>query len=189
MVSHVKKSSLMKKRDGKRGRFPGVFTAHPRRPKTPRKITSVFVSNLPMDVTTEELAVYFAKAGILFVDIVTGLPKVKLYYDEAGTFKGEALVIYLKEESVDLAIQLLHETELRPGLPLISVARAGFKPKPEEDALDGSNEAEYIPEINADDVAIELRKRQQIHKLQQYVDRPSCIILCRSCINTRFVFL
>lgn len=38
-----------------------------------------------------------------------------MYYDDEGTFKGEALVIYFKEGSVDLAITLLDDTELELG--------------------------------------------------------------------------
>ena len=38
-----------------------------------------------------------------------------MYYDEEGRFKGEALIIYFKEGSVDLAITLLDDTELEMG--------------------------------------------------------------------------
>jgi HIV Tat-specific factor 1 len=38
-----------------------------------------------------------------------------MYYDEEGRFKGEALIIYFKEGSVDLAITLLDDTELQMG--------------------------------------------------------------------------
>lgn len=44
-----------------------------------------------------------------------GKPRVKLYYDEDGRFKGEALIMYFKEGSVDLAITLLDDTELELG--------------------------------------------------------------------------
>lgn len=38
-----------------------------------------------------------------------------MYYDDKGVFKGEALVMYFKEGSVDLAITLLDDTELELG--------------------------------------------------------------------------
>lgn len=38
-----------------------------------------------------------------------------MYYDDQGRFKGEALVMYFKEGSVDLAITLLDDTELELG--------------------------------------------------------------------------
>lgn len=44
-----------------------------------------------------------------------GKPKVKLYQSEDGTFNGDALVVYYKEESVDLAVTLLDDAELRLG--------------------------------------------------------------------------
>lgn len=44
-----------------------------------------------------------------------GGPRVKLYYDDEGNFKGEALVMYFKEGSVALAVTLLDDTELEMG--------------------------------------------------------------------------
>ena len=42
----------------------------------------------------------------------SGQKRVKIYHDEDGNVKGDALVTYFKPESVPLAIQLLDETEL-----------------------------------------------------------------------------
>ena len=39
-----------------------------------RKVTSVFVSGLPLDVTLEQVADYFKKCGILYEDPHTGSP-------------------------------------------------------------------------------------------------------------------
>ena len=38
-----------------------------------------------------------------------------MYHDDDGQFKGEALIVYFKEGSVDLAITLLDDTELEMG--------------------------------------------------------------------------
>jgi HIV Tat-specific factor 1 len=61
----------------------------------------------------------------MIAEDATGKKRVKLYYDENGSFKGDALVTYFKPESVPLAIQLLDETELPRGdgrsSPLIRV--------------------------------------------------------------------
>lgn len=43
-----------------------------------------------------------------------GQPRVKMYYKD-DQFTGEALVMYFKEGSVDLAITLLDDTELEMG--------------------------------------------------------------------------
>lgn len=78
------------------------------------KNTAVWVSNLPPDATPEQLAAVFSKAGVLLIGD-DGEPRIKLYYDDSGKFKGEALVMYFKEGSVDLAITLLDDTELEFG--------------------------------------------------------------------------
>ncbi|CAJ0750929.1 1_t:CDS:10, partial [Entrophospora sp. SA101] len=51
--------------------------------------TSIYISNLPVDVTENELAEACSKYGVLMVDLAT------------GHLKGDALVTYLKEESAE----------------------------------------------------------------------------------------
>jgi HIV Tat-specific factor 1 len=83
--------------------------------KPPRKSTAVYITNLPLDTTREELASVFSKCGIILLT-PQNTPKINMYTDEAtGMFKGEALVMYYKETSVELAITVLDETELRLG--------------------------------------------------------------------------
>jgi HIV Tat-specific factor 1 len=56
-----------------------------------------------------------------------GEPKIKIYRDEEGQAKGDALVTYYRPESVSLAIQLLDGTELRLGSgKLINVEEASI---------------------------------------------------------------
>ena len=78
------------------------------------KNTAVFVSGLPPDSTFEELVARFKPFGVLMEDD-DEQPRIKLYAKEDGSFSGEALVVYFKEESVDLAIRMLDEAELRLG--------------------------------------------------------------------------
>ncbi|WVF65672.1 hypothetical protein IAT40_000403 [Kwoniella sp. CBS 6097] len=80
----------------------------------PPKKTAVWVTNLPPNATVDTIASVFQKAGVLMIDD-EGEPRIKLYYDDQGKFKGEALVMYFKEGSVDLAITLLDDTELELG--------------------------------------------------------------------------
>jgi len=80
----------------------------------PSKNTAVFVSGLPPDTTESELAARFGKFGVL-MEGDEGMPKIKLYADDNGLFNGEALVVYFMEDSVELAITMLDEAELRIG--------------------------------------------------------------------------
>jgi HIV Tat-specific factor 1 len=93
--------------------------------------TSVYVTGIPPDVTIEELKTKFSKCGVIMEDLETGEPKIKIYRDENGLSKGDALVSYFKEESVPLAIDLLDDSELRPGesATKMSVQVAVFKEK------------------------------------------------------------
>jgi len=73
-----------------------------------------------------------------------GNPKVKLYTDAQGNFKGDALVSYFKQNSVDLACTLFDDTELvlGSGEGNIKVTQAEFKkPSREEEKVKEKNEA------------------------------------------------
>ncbi|KAG5518800.1 hypothetical protein PMAC_002771 [Pneumocystis sp. 'macacae'] len=78
-----------------------------------KKKASVYVSNLPLDVTEDEIRERFSKCGVISENIDTGKPRIKIYVNERGEPKGDAVVIFFREESVKLAIQLLDDTCLR----------------------------------------------------------------------------
>ena len=89
-------------------------------------------------MTEEEFAEFMSKAGIINEDEkgkppaapaagappspilmasadVTGHKRIKLYLDEEGSPKGDGKCTYLRVESVQLALQLLDESDFRPG--------------------------------------------------------------------------
>lgn len=48
-------------------------------------------------------------------EIDSGRERIKMYTDDNGAFKGEALVVYFRPESVNLAIQMLDDSDFRLG--------------------------------------------------------------------------
>ncbi|KAG6845387.1 hypothetical protein H0H87_009734 [Tephrocybe sp. NHM501043] len=102
------------------------------RPSTERKSknTAVYVTGLPLDADVEEIVERFSKCGMIEEDD-EGDPKVKMYAKEDGTFSGEALVVYFKEDSVLLALNILDDAELRFGdsTSVMSVTKADFAHK------------------------------------------------------------
>jgi HIV Tat-specific factor 1 len=98
-----------------------------------RKNTSVYVTNIPRDATHDEVVELFSKYGILAESLDTGEKRVKLYTEDNGNFKGEALVTYFREESVPLAIQMLDDSDFRLGKQdpagTIKVSKADFSHK------------------------------------------------------------
>ena len=53
------------------------------------------------------------KCGVVAEEIDSGRPRIKLYTDADGTFKGDALVVFFKPQSVEMAIMLLDDTDFR----------------------------------------------------------------------------
>lgn len=85
-------------------------------PLPPRENTAVYVTGLPSDTTIEEVKdVFQRKCGVIAEEIDSGKPRIKLYANEDGSFKGDALVVFFKAPSVQMAITLLDETEFRWG--------------------------------------------------------------------------
>ncbi|KAJ9233677.1 hypothetical protein DTO169E5_6882 [Paecilomyces variotii] len=84
--------------------------------KKPRVNTAVYVTSLPLDATLDEIKDVFCKCGVIAEEIDSGRPRIKMYTDENGKFKGDALVVYFRPESVNLAVQMLDETDFRLGM-------------------------------------------------------------------------
>lgn len=105
-----------------------------------RKNTAVYVTSLPLDTTVQEVHDVFSRCGVIAEEIDRGKPRIKLYTDDDGSFKGDALILYFRAESVDLARQLLDDTEFRLGDgQKMKVAAADFSYKAQKDAPPKSN--------------------------------------------------
>lgn len=106
--------------------------------KEPRKNTAVYVTNLPLDTDEDEIKTVFSKYGVISEEIDTGRPRIKVYRNDDGSLKGDALVIYFRPESVNLAIQMLDDSPLRLGggapAETIRVQAADFSYKAHQDA-------------------------------------------------------
>jgi HIV Tat-specific factor 1 len=77
--------------------------------------TAVYVTSIPLNATLEEIQDVFCKCGVIAEEIDSGRPRIKMYMDDEGKFKGEALVVYFRPESVNLAIQMLDDSNFRLG--------------------------------------------------------------------------
>lgn len=105
-----------------------------------------------------------------------GEPKVKMYAKEDGSFSGEALVVYFKEDSVLLALNILDDAELRFGdaSTIMKVSKAEFGHK----ATGTGNGQETKPRKTMD----KKKASRRIGKMQKYVrhlpvQRPCLITL------------
>jgi len=83
-------------------------------PPPPKLNTAVYVTGLPLDTQVSEVhEVFSRKGGVIAEEIDSGAPRIKLYTDSDGNFKGDALVVFFKPQSVEMAIMLLDDTDFR----------------------------------------------------------------------------
>ncbi|KAL8987078.1 MAG: hypothetical protein Q9177_003687, partial [Variospora cf. flavescens] len=125
------------------GRANTTKKAKPTTEPRERKNTAVYVTNLPLDVSVQEVSDVFSRCGVIAEEIDRGKPRIKLYTDDNGNFKGDALILYFRAESVDLAIQMLDDSDFRLGQAApggkMRVAAADFSYKTQKDAPAKSN--------------------------------------------------
>lgn len=77
--------------------------------------TAIYITSIPLDATVEEVHDTFCKCGVIAEEIDSHRPRIKMYTDEDGKFKGDALIVYFRPESVNLAIQMLDDSDFRFG--------------------------------------------------------------------------
>jgi HIV Tat-specific factor 1 len=93
-----------------------------------------------------------------------GESKVKMYAREDGSFSGEALVVYFKEDSVLLALNILDDAELRLGdaNTIMRVSKADFGHK----ASGGGGESQEGKQRKTVD---KKKASRRIGKMQKFV--------------------
>ncbi|RHY31766.1 hypothetical protein DYB32_003175 [Aphanomyces invadans] len=87
--------------------------------------TWVYINGLPLDITVQEVHDHFVKCGVIQKDLHTDEPKIKLYRNK-DTGK-----LNVRQPSVELALQLLDKSDIRPKCP-IDVSVAVFNQKGDE---------------------------------------------------------
>lgn len=137
--------------------------------------SAIYVTSIPLDASTDELRDAFCKCGVIAEEIDSGRPRIKMYMDENGNFKGDALIVYFRPESVKLAVQMLDDTDFRLGETgpqgKMRVQLADFSFKAQQDAPAKPN--------NRDKMKI-MRKTQ---KLNKYTAPSLWPAPCHSCSN------
>jgi HIV Tat-specific factor 1 len=102
--------------------------------------TAVYITSVPLDADKGEIKHVFSKCGVIAEEIDSGQPRIKMYEDDKGQFKGDALVVYFRPESVALAVQMLDDSEFRMGTegPMgnMRVQAADFSYKSQQEAPD-----------------------------------------------------
>lgn len=125
-------------------------------------------------MTTTDLHDAFQKYGFI-AESDSGEPRIKLYLNPDGTPKGDALVVYVYPQSVNLAVQMMDEAELvysalPPGKPgpviKVSVADTTFKKvKTDDDPAAPAADKPKSQLTTEQKQKIEARKR----KIEKYV--------------------
>ncbi|KAI1113674.1 hypothetical protein F5Y14DRAFT_207757 [Nemania sp. NC0429] len=100
-----------------------------RLPPPPRQNTAVYVTGLPLDATVDEVHdVFSRKCGVVAEEIDSGRPRIKLYTDDKGNLQGDALVVFFKPQSVEMAMMLLDDTDFRYTASGLSSGRMRVQP-------------------------------------------------------------
>lgn len=135
--------------------------------KKQRVNTAVYVTSIPLDATVSEINDVFCKCGVIAEEIDSGRPRIKMYTDENGNFKGDALVVYFRPESVNLAVQMLDETGFRLGT---TGSQGPMKVQPADFSFKSQQEAPAKTSMR--DKKKILKKTQKLNRYSSTVIRP-----------------
>lgn len=98
----------------------------PRKKKNKGPNTWIYVDGLPPDVTYDEIKQHFSKVGLIAISPYDQQPRIKIYKEsDSDDCKGDCVICYNAEESVQLAVDILNDGYIRPNYKII-VTRASF---------------------------------------------------------------
>ncbi|GMG41371.1 unnamed protein product [Aspergillus oryzae var. brunneus] len=133
------------------------------KPKKQRVNTAVYVTSIPLDADFEEIRYVFSKCGVIAEEIDSGRPRIKMYMDDDGKFKGEALVVFFRPESVNLAIQMLDDSDFRLG---VTGPQGPMRVQPADFSYKSQQEAPT--KTSAKDKRKIIQRTQRLNKYETY---------------------
>ncbi|CCE78720.1 Piso0_000749 [Millerozyma farinosa CBS 7064] len=161
----VKKQKLIEVKDEMNKLNSEMYASKGGRPNT-----GVYVSNLPDDVTKQDIVEAFSKYGVISEDFKTGEQRIKLYY-ENEKFKNEALVIYHNKESVELAIQMLDDSLLRVG------DTKRIRVQPAEFQKESNSSVQEKRQLTAEEKKLLKKRKEQLQKrISNWDDEESGVL-------------
>ncbi len=138
--------------------------------------SSVYVTGLPKEISIEDVVIFFEKCGQIKLDNVTAIPKVKFYLDDQNQPRGDALITYFREPSVELAMTLLDETEIKPGFK-IKIEPAKFEKEKEKEKKTGPQIHTKTKKKKVKPVVDQARMLQWGLTQERFEDKPKIVVL------------
>ncbi|OJD37763.1 nuclear mrna splicing factor-associated protein [Diplodia corticola] len=133
--------------------------------------SAVYATSIPLDATYEDIDKVFSKYGIILESPDSEKKRIKMYTDEQGNFKGEALIIYYRPESVPMVINMLDDTAFdfkqgANGNMRVQVADSSFK---KQKVVEGDEKPAWAPK-KTDKQRADAKRKEMQDKLTDWGD-------------------
>lgn len=129
------------------------------------KPSAIYISNLPKQSNLENELIYeFSKFGKIKKD-QDGNVKCKVYKDDDGEMKGDALIVYARHESLPIAIQMMDGYEFEGAKIKVEVATFKNEKKRKYDNLTADQESQ-----SSSGARKTLRKNDTVEELASHLN-------------------